>query len=238
MPTRKILLVENDDKNREILKSRLQHAGFCVRAISPMNGANMQGIEGYHLLILCLPSLKLNLEEALWWIGEWQHKSILILSDAHEPATVVRLLDAGADDFIPRSCRYDELLARVRACFRRGEKFNNPTMTNNRITINGFSLDLDAKRAFIEDRDIHLTRTEFMLLAELARQSGRICTHEELLGKVWGGEYWDANHYLHVYFGRIRKKLGSKYSALLETVAGMGYIFHSTPHEAAVAAAG
>ncbi|MFN8419629.1 MAG: hypothetical protein U0528_10370 [Anaerolineae bacterium] len=100
MMTRKILLVESDDKNREILKSRLHNAGFNVRAISPLADTDTAGIESNHLLILCLPCLKLNLEEALWWIGEWRHKPILILSDAHEPELVVRLLDAGADDFI------------------------------------------------------------------------------------------------------------------------------------------
>ena len=74
---------------------------------------------------------------------------------------------------------------------------------------------------------MHLTRTEFALLAELAQNQEAVLTHEVLLVKVWGPEYRDSNHYLHVYLGRIRKKLGPELDSLLETVPGVGYILHS-----------
>ncbi|MDZ4766957.1 MAG: winged helix-turn-helix domain-containing protein [Chloroflexota bacterium] len=84
-----------------------------------------------------------------------------------------------------------------------------------------------AWRAFVDNRDIHLTHKELSLLTELAAHIDALCTHQELLARVWGGEYWDANHYLHIYFGRIRKKMGAAYSELIETIPGIGYMLHS-----------
>jgi two-component system KDP operon response regulator KdpE len=79
---------------------------------------------------------------------------------------------------------------------------------------------------FIGEEDLHLTRTEYAILAELARRLGAIVTHDELIVQVWGPEYRGSNHYLHNYLGRLRKKLGANRS-LLETVPGMGYHLHS-----------
>jgi len=73
---------------------------------------------------------------------------------------------------------------------------------------------------------LHLTRTEYAILAELAHRLDAIVTHDELITQVWGPEYRGSNHYLHTYLGRLRKKLG-EYSDLLETVPGMGYNLHS-----------
>ena len=68
----------------------------------------------------------------------------------------------------------------------------------------------------------------FALLAELAQNLDSVITHEELLARVWGPEYRESSHYLHVYLGRIRQKLGTEHSVLLETVPGIGYILHSS----------
>ena len=80
----------------------------------------------------------------------------------------------------------------------------------------------------VDGQAAHLTRTEFALLAELAQNLDAVLTHRELLARVWGPEYFDASQYLHVYFGRIRNKIGPKYGVLLETVPGMGYSLHSS----------
>lgn len=98
----------------------------------------------------------------------------------------------------------------------------------DKLTVEGLVIDPKSRRAFVDEADMHLTRTEFALLATLAHNADAILTHDELLAKVWGEEYRGSNHYLHVYLGRIRKKMSDKYSSLLETVAGMGYILHST----------
>jgi len=94
------------------------------------------------------------------------------------------------------------------------------------IQIGELQIDLSARRVFIGENDLHLTRTEYALLAELAQRLDAIITHDELITQVWGPEYRGSNHYLHTYIGRLRKKLG-EYGELLETVPGMGYNLHS-----------
>ncbi|MBX3081985.1 MAG: response regulator transcription factor [Anaerolineae bacterium] len=220
-----ILIVENDLKEREIWKTHLQRQGYSVTTAPLGTDLVRTGVaDDAALILLGIPAFNVNIDEITRWIGQWCHIPIIALGRTDDPSMVVQLLDAGADDFVTRPCRRDELLARVRAALRRQAQAGQTSAYV--VNIDGFTLDFNAKRAFVDNRDIKLTRTEFSLLAELARRTGHICTHDELLGKVWGGECWDANHYLHVYFGRIRKKLGAKYSALLETIAGMGYVLH------------
>jgi DNA-binding response OmpR family regulator len=86
-------------------------------------------------------------------------------------------------------------------------------------------IDLEARRVFVGESDLHLTRTKYAILAELAHRLDAIVTHDELLTQVWVPEYRGSNHYLHTYLGRLRKKLGD-YGELLETVPGMGYNLH------------
>jgi two-component system KDP operon response regulator KdpE len=117
------------------------------------------------------------------------------------------------------------MLARVRAVMRRSKA--GATDKKGEIHIKGLTINLSAHRAFVGGVDMHLTRTEFALLAELAQNQEAVMTHENLLARVWGPEYRDSNHYLHIYLGRIRKKLGDDVEPLLETVPGVGYILHS-----------
>lgn len=220
-----ILIVDNDLKECEIWKAHLQRQGYDV-TIQPFctQRTCLGPATTPALIMLGISPLQTNFEAISHWINEWRHIPILVLGPTNHPELVACLLDAGADDFVVRSSRRDELLARVRAALRR----NGSTRRSQShvITAEGFVLDLTAKRTFVEGRDIHLTPTEFSLLAELAHRMGEVCTHGELLGKVWGSDYWHASHYLHVYLGRIRRKLGRKYSTLLETVPAMGYILH------------
>ena len=101
-----------------------------------------------------------------------------------------------------------------------------PNIPDTKIQIGELRIDLEARRVFIGEEDLHLTRTEYAILAELAQRLDAIVTHDELIAQVWGPEYRGSNHYLHNYLGRLRKKLGD-YGELLETVPGMGYNLHS-----------
>jgi two-component system, OmpR family, KDP operon response regulator KdpE len=149
------------------------------------------------------------------------------LSAYDEEKLKVKALDIGADDYITKPFGHDELLARIRAVMRRSASTEVPTQ-ENRIEIGGLQVDLKARRAFTDGNDMRLTRTEFALLAELARNLDAVLSHDELLARVWGNEYRGSNHYLHVYFGRIRKKMGDQWNVLLDTVPGLGYILRSS----------
>jgi len=150
---------------------------------------------------------------------------IVVLSAREDEELKVHALDTGADDYVTKPFSPKELLARVRAVMRRARPAEADKSTE--VRIKDFTIDLQSRRAFVGGADMHLTRTEFALLAELARNPEAVLTHENLLARVWGPEYRDSSHYLHVYLGRIRKKLGPELESLLETVPGVGYILHS-----------
>jgi two-component system KDP operon response regulator KdpE len=149
---------------------------------------------------------------------------IIVLSARSEEDLKVAALDAGADDYVTKPFGQEELLARVRAFLRRSYAASN--IPDTKIQIGELRIDLEARRVFIGEEDLHLTRTEYAILAELAGRLDAIVTHDELIAQVWGPEYRGSNHYLHNYLGRLRKKLGV-YGGLLETIPGMGYNLHA-----------
>ncbi|GEM_PF-920200 len=225
-----IAVVSNDIKERGTLTAFLQKQGYTVIDFSLQPTSMLDACnDSIDLILLDMSSLQCGRERdhVFQWISEWRHLPIIILMPANSGDLAIQFLNAGIDNYILKPVRRDELLAKTRALLRR---LNNPSqrLPQTKISISGLTVDLGARRAFIDSRDIRLTRKEFLLLAELVMRIDAICTHEELLAKVWGGEYWDANHYLHVYFGRIRKKLGSLYGSLIETIPGMGYMLHSS----------
>jgi two-component system KDP operon response regulator KdpE len=149
---------------------------------------------------------------------------IIVLSARLEEDLKVAALDAGADDYVTKPFGQEELLARVRAFLRRS--YVSAKTSDTKVQIGELRIDLEARRVFIGENDLHLTRTEYAILADLANHLDAIVTHDELIVRIWGPEYRGSNHYLHNYLGRLRKKLG-EYSELLETVPGMGYNLHS-----------
>jgi len=174
------------------------------------------------LLDLVLPGL--SGVDICTWIRARSDVPIIILSARLEEDLKVAALDAGADDYVTKPFGPEELLARVRAFLRRS--YVAAKTSESKIIIGDLKIDLTERRVFIAEADLHLTKTEYSILAELARHLDSIVTHDELITQVWGPEYRGSNHYLHTYLGRLRKKLGD-YGDLLETVTGMGYNLHS-----------
>jgi len=174
------------------------------------------------LLDLMLPGL--SGVDICKWIRARSDVPIIILSARLEEDLKVAALDAGADDYVTKPFGSEELLARVRAFLRRS--YVAAKTSENKIEIGDLRIDLEERRVFIANVDLHLTKTEYAILAELAHHLDSIVTHDELIAEVWGAEYRGSNHYLHTYLGRLRKKMG-EYSVLIETVPGMGYDLHS-----------
>ncbi|MDX2163540.1 MAG: response regulator transcription factor [bacterium] len=226
-----IAVIGSDHTTRTTLKVLFQRQGYRVNEMTLLISLMAaQQRECCDLVLLDLPTLHTTAQkdQVLEWVREWQDIPILVMMAQADAHLAVPLLNAGIDNYLLKPLRRDELLAKVRALLRRQARTGDAgDGLAKKIEIQGLHIDLAGRRAFVDTRDIRLTRKEFYLLAELASHIDAVCTHEELLAKVWGGEYWDANHYLHVYFGRIRKKMGVRYGALIETIPGMGYMLHS-----------
>jgi two-component system KDP operon response regulator KdpE len=220
-----ILIVEDDPNIRKLVRVNLLKRGYTVSEAEDSHQAMAQfQTQPVDLVLLDLVLPGLSGVDVCAWMRARSDVPIIILSARSEEDLKVAALDAGADDYVTKPFGHEELLARVRAFLRRSYTPVKPV--ENKIQIEELRIDLEARRVFIGDQDLHFTRTEYALLAELAHHLDAIVTHDELIGNVWGPDYRGSNHYLHTYLGRIRKKLG-EYGDLLETVPGMGYDLHS-----------
>jgi two-component system KDP operon response regulator KdpE len=220
-----ILIVEDDPSIRKLVKVNLMKRGYTVTEAEDSHKAIALFQEvPVDLVLLDLVIPGLSGVDVCKWIRSRSDIPIIILSARLEEDLKVAALDAGADDYVTKPFGQEELLARVRAFLRRS--YVSAKTEDTRIQIGDLKIDLEARRVFIGEEDLHLTRTEYAILAELTHRLDAIVTHDELLTEVWGPEYRGSSHYLHTYLGRLRKKLGD-YSELLETVPGMGYNMHS-----------
>ena len=220
-----ILIVEDDPSIRKLVRVNLVKRGYTVSEAADSHQAIALFQEvpvDLVLLDLMLPGL--SGVDVCTWIRARSDVPIIVLSARLEEDLKVAALDAGADDYVTKPFGSEELLARVRAFLRRS--YASAKTNDTKIQIGELCIDMEARRVFVGENDLHLTRTEYAILAELAHRLDAIVTHDELLTQVWGPEYRGSNHYLHTYLGRLRKKLGD-YGELLETVPGMGYNLHS-----------
>jgi DNA-binding response OmpR family regulator len=227
-PPLKVLVVDDDAMIRKLVVSNLAKRSYRTREAS--NGQQAQAMireETPDLFIIDLVMPNMSGVELCTWIRMQGHETPIIVLSAYDQEDMkVQALDAGADDYVTKPFKVEEFLARMRALVRRATVADT---NSHKISIenDGVVIDTKARRMFVDGTDLHLTRTEFALCETLGKNADNILTHDELLARVWGEEYRGSSHYLHVYLGRIRKKMGIKYENLLETVPGIGYIFHS-----------
>ncbi len=220
-----ILIVEDDPSIRKLVRVNLVKRGYTVIEAEDSHQAMARfQAETVDLVLLDMVLPGLSGVDVCLWIRARSDVPIIVLSARSEEDLKVAALDAGADDYVTKPFGQEELLARVRAFLRRS--YAAPNSPDAKIQVGELLIDLDARRVFIGAEDLHLTRTEYAILAELAQHLDAIVTHDELIAQVWGPEYRGSNHYLHNYLGRLRKKLG-EYGGLLETVPGMGYNLHA-----------
>jgi len=222
----RILAIDDNPQIQKLITVNLQARGYIVQTAS--NGEeviDLFKIGQFDLILLDLILPGISGIDICMWIRQQSDVPIIVLSAREDEEIKVRALDAGADDYVTKPFPQEELLARVRAVLRRSNA--GAADKKGEIQIKDLTINLSTHRAFIDGVDMHLTRTEFALLAELAQNQEAVMTHENILARVWGPEYRDSNHYLHIYLGRIRKKLGMNMGSLLETVPGVGYILHS-----------
>ncbi len=145
-------------------------------------------------------------QEVIARIREWSKVPIIVLSVRAAEAEKVAALDLGADDYITKPFGIHELLARVRAVLRsRSLEGEQPLAV---VTVGELAIDIARRRVRVAGAEVRLSRKEFALLRLLARHAGRIVTHQQLLREVWGPAHEHETHYLRIYIGHLRQKLG------------------------------
>jgi DNA-binding response OmpR family regulator len=215
-----VLLAEDDASIAEPLARALRREGYEVDVQATGGGALEAASDGVDLLVLDLglPDMD-GLEVCRTLRGQGFAAPVLVLTARADEVDTVVGLDAGADDYVTKPFRLAELLARVRALLRRGAP--EPR------TSAGVRIEADSRRAWVEDRELHLTAKEFDLLRVLLRDAGKVVTREQLMREVWDTEWWNSTKTLDMHVSWLRRKLGDDAADphYIVTVRGVGFRF-------------
>lgn len=218
------LVVEDDRAIRSMLQSTLAVEGFDVQTAVSLSEARAllrHAAPDVILLDLGLPDG--DGSELVRDARQLGGIPVLVVSARHQEAKKVELLDAGADDYLAKPFSVGELLARIRVAMRHRGTSLAPALTV--YESDGLRVDLAAHRVEARGQPVHLTPTEFKLLARLVRSAGKVVTHRQLLVDVWGPEFVDHTHYLRLYMGQLRAKIEQEPAEprYLLTETGVGY---------------
>lgn len=217
-----VLVVEDDADIRLFLATSLEAADFVVAVAGRgRDGLARAAEHPPALVILDLGLPDIDGIDVVRRLRERSEVPIIILSARTDERQKVRALDAGADDYLTKPFGTAELMARVRAALRRSGGAA-PVFERD-----GLSIDLERRRVRRNGDDVHLTPTEFKLLARLVQDRGRVVTHRRLLADVWGPDFVDHTHYLRIYMGQLRAKIETNPTdpRHLMTETGVGYRF-------------
>jgi two-component system KDP operon response regulator KdpE len=183
-----------------------------------------------HIVLLDLGLPDLDGVEVTKRLRDWTETPILVISARSFENDKIAALDAGANDYVTKPFGTGELLARVRVWLKQVAAHGGiHDGEETELTAGDLKLDLVKHLVFVEGNEVHLTRTEYKLLATLMRNVGRVMTHRQLLEAVWGPKHAEEKHYLRVYLGQLRNKLErnpTRPSHIL-TESGVGYRFRA-----------
>ncbi|NEP59131.1 MAG: response regulator transcription factor [Symploca sp. SIO2G7] len=216
----RILIAEDEPRIAAFLEKGLRANGFTSEIAKDADEVICLALsESFDLLLL---DLGLPVKDGLTVLeelrGQGAQLPIIILSARDDLTDKVAGLEGGADDYVTKPFRFEELLARVRLRLRSHQKAGIQEETELRV--GDLVLDLRTRRVQLKDRDVELPTREFSLLETFLRHKGQVLSREQILDHVWGYDYDPGSNIVDVYVGYLRKKLGSE---LIETVRGIGY---------------
>ena len=213
----KILIAEDDPRIAAFLRKGLQANGWATVHVADGGAAEQLARDGdFNLLILDIGLPGRGGFEVLQGLRARGHRvPVLVLTGRAQVHDVVACLEAGADDYMTKPFRFEELLARVRARVR-----GVGTEESRVLTAGPIRLDLWSREVTVRGRAVTLTGREFALLETLIRHADRVLSREQLLSQAWGYDFDPSTNLVNVYVSALRKKLGED---VIETLRGFGY---------------
>ena len=214
---RRILIAEDEPRIASFLEKGLQANGFTTTVTDDGRDAlDLADSDDFDLLIL---DVGLPGRDGFSVLRDLRARGrrlpVVILTARDSVEDTVAGLEGGADDYISKPFRFEELLARVRARLRE-DRIPEPTV----LRVGEASLDLRTRRLTVGDRTVELTAREFAMADMFFRHPGQVLSREQLLSHVWGYDYDPGSNVVEVYVRYLRQKLGEPW---ITTVRGMGY---------------
>ncbi|MEO1144466.1 MAG: response regulator transcription factor [Cyanobacteria bacterium J06638_22] len=221
----RILIVEDNPHIVDFLKTGLKAHGFTLLVAEDGNQAvQLAHSDDFDLLILDLGLPGKDGLEVLREIrGQGELLPIIVLTARDGVDDTVTALEGGANDYMTKPFRFEELLARIKVQLR--DRRNQPDAPSETLLrVGDLSLDLLTRQALVGNRVVELSAREFVLAEVLLRHPMQVMSKEQLLNRVWGYDYDPGSNIIEVYIRHLRRKLGDGY---IETVRGMGYRLRS-----------
>lgn len=221
----RILIAEDEERISAFLEKGFRSAGFTVATERNGNAALDEARTGeYDLVILDVGLPDRDGFEILETLrSEGNQVAIIMLTSRDSGADIVRGLEGGANDYLSKPFRFDELLARVRLRLK-----DSRVDQVDVLEAGGIALNLKTRRISVEGSEFDLSAREFALAEEFLRHPEQVLSREQLLSRIWGMNFDPGSNVVEVYVRYLRGKVGA---ARIETVRGMGYRLRNAPHE-------
>jgi two-component system alkaline phosphatase synthesis response regulator PhoP len=226
----KILVIDDEPSIINLVSAYLKPEGYEVyTAVDGNAGLKAARVFKPDLIILDLMLPGMDGIELLSYLRRESDVYVIMLTARTEETDKIVGLSVGADDYVTKPFSPRELVARVKAALRRLKTGAGSGVREARsvLSFKHLRIDAGARTVSVDDVPIELTAIEFDLLHALAENRGRVLTREQLLEKVWGGEYFGEMRVIDVHLGHVRQKLGR--DDLIVTVRGVGYRFEDEP---------
>ncbi|MBC8570313.1 response regulator [Zongyangia hominis] len=221
-----ILVVEDDKAVRNLITTTLEAHGYLYRAAGTGEAAILEAVSGRpDIIILDLGLPDMDGVEIIEKVRGWSRCPIIVVSARSEDRDKIEALDAGADDYLTKPFSVDELLARIRVAIRKMSYDNSGAGEDAVFQNGGLKIDYSAGCVYVEDREVHLTPIEYKLLCLLAKNLGKVLTHNYILKSIWVNVLESDVPSLRVFMATLRKKIEKDPSnpRYIQTHIGVGY---------------
>ena len=224
----KILIVDDEPSITNLVSAYLKPEAYEVFIASDGN-AGLKAARAFKpdLVILDVMLPGMDGIELLSHLRRESDVYVIMLTARTDETDKIVGLSVGADDYVTKPFSPRELVARVKAALRRIEVGSGSKGEGSVFSFQHVRVDVGARKVTVDENPVELTAVEFDLLKALAENRGRVLSREQLLEKVWGGEYFGEIRVVDVHLGHVRQKLGR--DDLIATVRGVGYRFEDEP---------
>jgi len=219
-----ILIIDDEVQIRKLLEITLNSNDYnTLSAATAKEGIMLSVTHPPDLIILDLGLPDEDGQSVLKKLREWYLGAIIILSVRSSEEDIIKALDSGANDYLTKPFRTGELLARIRTALRQTQL--SPIV--QKLDFDNLSIDLTSRIVTLDNEPLKLTATEYSLLTLLAKNDGKVLTHQYILKQIWGPGYTLQSQYLRVFVGQLRKKIepNPNNPKFILTESGIGYRF-------------
>ena len=222
-----ILVIDDEAQIRKLLEISLEANDYKVHfAVNGKDGITAAASYQPDLILLDLGLPDQDGQEVLVKLREWYHNPIIILTVKSAEEEIVKALDNGANDFLTKPFRTQELLARIRTALRSKSTNTSESILN----FGNILIDFASRIVKVNEEIVKFTATEYNLLSLLIKNDGRVLTHQYILKEIWGQSYSEQTQYLRVFVAQLRKKIEEDPNRpkFILTESGVGYRFNTS----------